>query len=255
MKRTATVAAGLALVGTLISLSASAEPAVWLDVGIKGGAGGNYQSSPENLPAFADYVSLPFDDGAGGVGGGGGLFAEVRFLGQHLGLEVGLLADRSKNWCSITYNDVVEIDYIIRHTALRIPILLQGAFVHGITRIGLGFGPEIIVGLAAAPDLEVTDGDQYVSEADLQSYKDTFSASTRTDVALDWELALAFAIKKVAVTLDLRFAYLLTYPDAFDERVEYTQVGTAYETDVQAGHTIDARILLGVAYTFDFGSR
>jgi hypothetical protein len=127
--------------------------------------------------------------------------------------------------------------------------------VKGITRVGLGLGPEIIVGLAAKPNLEVVDGQQYVSDADIQRYRDTFSASTRTDVALAWEFALAFAVRKVAVTLDLRFTYILTYPDEFDDRVQYTQVGDIVETDVQAGHTIDARLLLGVAYTFDFGSR
>ena len=255
MFKTLLLSAQSAVVGMLITVSAAAEPVAWLDVGVKGGAGGNYQNTPDNLPPIAEFATLPFDDGAGGVGGGGGLFVEGRFLGQHLGLEIGFLADRNKNWCTITHNDVVEIDYIVRHTSLRIPIMLQGAMVKGITRIGLGVGPEIIVGLAAEPDLEIVDGDEYVTDADLQSFRDTFSASTRTDVALAWEFALAFAIKKVSITFDFRFAYLLTYPDNYSDRVKFSQVGDVVEADVQAGHTIDARLLLGAAYTFDFGSR
>ena len=39
----------------------------WLDVGIKGGAGGNYQNSPENLPAVVSEGTSDRSSPAGSV--------------------------------------------------------------------------------------------------------------------------------------------------------------------------------------------
>ncbi len=197
--------------------SASAEPIVWLDVGAKGAIGGQYYTVPDDN--VAGRVA-PFYDGAGGIGGGGGMFFEVRALGQHLGLEFDLLFENSKTWCNVN-----DTDYIMRYTTMRIPILLKGNIVQKTTRVGIGLGPEFIPGLSAKAEL--------------------VDVAKRNDVALAWEFASAFMVKKVAITFDVRFAYHFTFPKSWDERVSN---GT-YE----AGHTIDMHFLLGAAYVFDFG--
>ncbi|MBN2801460.1 MAG: outer membrane beta-barrel protein [Deltaproteobacteria bacterium] len=225
------------------------ESKVWLDVGVKGAVGGDYLSKPDVPDYMAGFV-VPFDDGAGGIGGGGGIFADLRILKQHLGLEVGLLFDANKLWCNITQNGLVKVNYAFKENNLRIPVLLKGNIVNGITRIGLGIGPEFIIGTGASTDVTIEEGAEYVTAAQLQDFNDMFSASKRNDVALAWEFSMAFMVKKVAITLDLRFSYNLTLPKGYLERVEFDNSYSS--ADIQAGHTVDGRILLGAAYMFDF---
>ncbi|MBN2340433.1 MAG: outer membrane beta-barrel protein [Deltaproteobacteria bacterium] len=236
----------------VVALSSTAHAqTVWLDVGAKGGVGGNYLSPPDDF-AFSNVAAFPFEDGAGGLGGGGGIFADVRFLKQYLGLEVGFLFEGNKNWCSITYNDVVDVDYIYRYSKMRIPILLKGSVVRNKTRVSLGIGPEIQAGLGSSADIEVTDGEQYVSDADVQDLKSAFRTSDRTDVALAFDFGVAIGIAKLALTIDFRLAYNLSMPSAYDERVGDYTTGTF---NTEAASTLDGRILVGLAYGFAFGDK
>jgi hypothetical protein len=214
--------------------------------GIKGSIGGNYLTPPEDVPA--GLGDAPLADGAGGFGGGGGVAGELRALWGHLGLEVDLLFDRQKNWCSITYGEVVETDWIFRATSLRIPILLEGYLEGELVRASLGIGPEFVVGLNADTDVEVTSGSQYVTDADLADIRSMFTARTATDTCL--AVALGFAIKVwvLAINIDLRFAYNLTQPDAYLDRVEIAGDNDGWTIDTLATSTLDGRIMLGLSY-------
>ena len=229
--------------------SFASDPArVWIDIGVKGAVGGNYLSKPDDQ---INGLVTPFYDGAGGIGGGGGLFSELRVLKEHLSLEVDLLLEGNKVWCTITHSGVVDVDYSFNALNMRIPFLIKGNLVKNSTRISLGVGPEFIVGLNASPGVEITDGEEYLTAEDQNSLENAVTAAKRNDVALAWELAMAFAVKKISITVDMRFSYNLTLPNNFDERVD---LAADYRSAaVQAGHTIDGRILLGVAYIFALG--
>ena len=214
--------------------------------GVKGGFGGNYLTPPDDVPL--GLGDAPLADGAGGFGGGGGIAGEFRALWGHLGLEIDILFDRQKNWASITYNNVVETDWITRATSLRVPILLEGHLDGPMVRASLGIGPEFVVGLAADTDVEVTEGGQYVTAGDLADIRSRFSARTATDTYL--AVALGFAIKVwvLNITIDLRYAYNLTQPDAYLDRAAITADSTGWTIDTVASSTMDGRVLLGVSY-------
>jgi hypothetical protein len=224
-------------------------------LGLKGGFGGNYLSKPDNtLPG-----TLPFDGGAGGIGGGGGIYTEFRILWDHLGLEVDFLFDRSKNWCNIEYNGLVDTDWIYHQTALRIPVLLKGALSKGITRASLGIGPEFVVGLAAETDIEVNEGEQYLGPGGTAALRSIYSASTQTDVFLAFDLGLAFLVWNLAITVDLRYAYNLTQPKDYEDRVELdssldptTNEWQLNQATTAASNSMDLRLMLGISYEFGF---
>ncbi|MBN2718547.1 MAG: hypothetical protein JXX14_22070 [Deltaproteobacteria bacterium] len=223
-------------------------PKVWVTAGGKGAIGGNFLSQPENSLEQVGIVA-PFDDGAGGIGGGGGIFGELRILKQHLGLEVDLIFDANKTWCTITYNNVWDVDFILKYTNLRIPVLVTGAATHGRVRLSAAVGPEFRVGLNADSDVASPD----LSSAQLDSTRSLFSATKRNDVALAWELGMAIAAGPLEITVDLRFAHVLSLPKAYEDRVTIAEVGDAVNIDTQAGHSADGRIMLGVGYVFTAG--
>jgi hypothetical protein len=249
MPRNLTTACALVAALSLSPLAAGAqetgkEPFFGLSLGVKGGGGGNYVTKPDSVPAT--YDSAPFADGGGGWGAGGGLYTELRVFGHYLGLEIDLLFDHTKNWCNIEYNDVVKMDYIYSFTAVRVPFLIKGSLESGMTRFSLGLGPEISAGFGVARDVEITKGAQYVPS--LAPILAAYSASAQTDVLLDVDLGAAFRVAPIAITLDIRFAYNLTQPTNFDDRISITGSGL----DTMASSTLDLRILVGVAYELGF---
>ena len=219
----------------LVSGSAGAQtPKMWVTAGAKGAIGGNYLSKPDDSSLWVGA----FENGGGGIGGGGGIFGDMRFLNQHLGFEVDLLFDANKTWCN--FND---IDFILKYTTMRIPILVKAGTQTGIVRISAGIGPEFRIGLSADTDLETDTG------YDLSAFKARFTAAKRNDVALTWGVALGFMVSKIEITVDLRFAYNLTLPKGYLDR---THADPANNTmlGVEAGHTVDGRIMLGAGYVF-----
>lgn len=222
------------LLGILLPITAAQGAQASLvsgSVGVKGGVGGNYLSEPDD----ASGMEGVFTDGGGGVGGGGGIFGEIRLLNDHLGLEVDLLLDVNKTWCD--YNDV---DFILKYTDLRIPILVKLSATMGILRIGVGVGPEIRVGLNASAEMDAPDN---INVSAL-----SFSAAKRNDVALAWELAFAIDLKIIEITLDARFSANLTLPKSYYDRNHLSNGNATIETE--AAHNVDVRILAGAAYVF-----
>lgn len=220
-----------------------------LSVGAKGAIGGNIWSPPEDVaPGY-----ILFDDLAGGWGGGGGLYTELRVLWGHLGLEVDLLFERNRNMNRITWNDVLETDWLVDWTALRVPLLIEGSVENERFRGSLGIGPEFVVGLAAETDVELHDGPAGVTDADLAPMREMFHAEKQTDTYLCVDLGLAIKVWKLAVTVDVRYSHNLTQPAAYDERLQYEFAGNEVrDIAIIASSSIDLRLLLGIAYELGF---
>lgn len=221
-----------------------------ISAGLKGSIGGNYLTDPANVPPHDSSISLVYEDGAGGLGGGGGLYTEFRILRGHLGLEFDVLFEGNKNWSSIEYSGAVDTDWIYRFNTVRLPLLLEGSLEGETTRVSLGLGPEFVVGTKASTDIEVTDGAQYVEPGTLDQPRNNFKARKQTDTFLCVGLGLAFKVWQLAITLDLRYAYNLTQAKDYMERMSYSD---DYQSmNVVASSTMDMRLLLGIAYEMGF---
>ena len=220
------------------------NPFFGLSLGAKGAVGGNIWSEPEQSPAWA----LLYDETAGGWGGGGGLYVEFRLLWGHLGLELDLLFERNRLMNRITFNEVLETDWLVDWTSLRIPLLLEGSLGGDATRVSFGMGPEFVVGLAAETDLVLNDGPPGSSDADLAEPRGNFHARKQTDAFLCLGVGLAFKVWKLAITVDLRYSHNMTQPAKYLERLEF--VGD--EITMIASSSSDIRLLLGIAYELGF---
>ncbi len=223
-------------------------PFFGVSLGVKGAFGGNFVTDPDNAPDWA----IIYDDGAGGIGGGGGLYTEFRILKGHLGLEFDLIFEKNKNWSSITFNNLVEMDWIFTFNAVRMPLLLEGNVENDLVRGSLSVGPEFVVGTGASTDIQVTEGSQYIDENDLQALRNRFTATKQTDTYICFGLGLAIKVWKLAITIDMRYAYNLTQPSEYDDRVEYSGSETDLDVETIASNSMDLRILLGVAYELGF---
>ncbi|MCK9463713.1 MAG: hypothetical protein M0R80_29185 [Proteobacteria bacterium] len=229
---------------------ASEKPFFGLDAGAKGGVGGNYLTPPDDVPTGA----ILYDDGAGGVGGGGGLYVEFRALWGHLGLELDVLFEANKNWSNIEFNNLVKTDWITRFNTVRIPLLLEGSVENDLMRGSLGIGPEFVVGTKASTDIEVTDGAQYVDDADLDRVRAHFRAKEQTDTFLCIGVGLAFKVWRLAISLDIRYAYNVGQPKEYLDRMSFEGTGDDAVTTAIASSTMDLRLLLGIAYEVKFGN-
>jgi hypothetical protein len=227
----------------------SSRPFFGLSAGAKGSFGGNYLTPPDDVPPGA----LLYDDGAGGVGGGGGLYVELRALRGHLGLELDVLFEGNKNWSNIEFNDVVKTDWIYRFKTVRVPLLLEGSVENDLVRGSLGFGPEFVVGTGASTGIEVTEGGAYVDAASLDAQRDRFTAAPQTDTFLCAAFGLGFKVWRLVISLDLRYAYNVTQPKGYLDRLRIAGTGADAEQEVVASSTMDLRLLLGVGYDVAFG--
>jgi len=229
-------------------------PFFGVSLGAKGTVGGNLWTEPETIPAGA----LIFADTAGGWGGGGGLYTELRALWGYLGLEVDLLFERNSSWHNVTINRVFEADWILKWTALRVPILVKAILPTSGVRISLGAGPEIVAGLDAETELVVKRGEDVVPASEIEAQRNLFVTEAQTDTYFTTDLGLAFEVWQLAITLDFRAGFNLSQPSAHDDRIEYTFGGTPAAPVVErmniiASNSMDFRMLLGVAWETGFG--
>jgi hypothetical protein len=191
-----------------------------------------------------------YDDGAGGAGGGGGMYLEFRGLWGHLGLEFDVLFEKNKNWANIEFNNVVKTDWIYRFSTVRLPLLLEGSVENSLVRGSLGIGPEFVVGTKASTAIEVTEGASMVDAATMDAARAAFHAKAQTDTFLCLGVGVAFKVWRLAISLDIRYAYNAAQPKAYLDRMSLTD-GT---TTAIASSTMDLRILLGIAYEAKFGN-
>jgi hypothetical protein len=237
----------------------SSKPFFGLDVGVKGGVGGNFLTKPDPPPmAGGVYVKgVPYEDGAGGVGGGGGLYAELRALWGHLGLELDVLFEANKNWCNIDYHfagvaSPLKTNWITRFSTVRVPLLLEGSVENDLMRGSLGIGPEFVVDRKSSTEIEVTDAPTGFSDASLDTLRDDFRARNQTDTFLCIGVGLAFKVWRLAISLDVRYAYNPGQPKDYDSRTHPDYATPAFSP--VASSTMDLRLLLGIAYEAKFGN-
>ncbi len=224
-------------------------PFFGVSLGLKGAVGGNLLTQADATPSWA----IIYEDGAGGIGGGGGIYTEFRILKGHLGLEFDILFESNKNWGSIEFNNTVDTDWIYRFKTVRLPLLLEGSLEGDKTRVSLGVGPEFVVGTGATTDIEVTGGGQYLEPGTLDAQRRNFGAKKQTDTFLCVGLGLAIKVWKLAITLDLRYAYNLTQPDKYLDRMTIEDLGNdQYSVRTVASSTMDMRLMLGIAYELSF---
>ena len=117
------------------AVSVAQTPKVVFSTGVKGAAGGNQmvaQDAPRNNDE-AQYFEegVPFEGDIIGSGGGGGIFGEVRFLGEHVGVELDVLWDVNRARCVVEQISHVDVDYILTYSMLRVPLLFKVAFKGG----------------------------------------------------------------------------------------------------------------------------
>ena len=226
---------------------------VQMTVGAKAGASGNYLTEPDNGPAG---FSAPFEEGAGGWGGGGGLFAETRFLKGHLGLETGMAFDFARNKSTITYNNTVETEWGWKQLQMRIPLLIQGGTgdTKGKPRFAVGVGPEFVIPLSTKPHFDITEGEQFVPDDSF--FTDNFTTRDKVTVNLLANIGVGIPVGPVRLTFDLRYAYGLGMPKDYDDRVDNLVASSSgFGVDVLARYNMDLRVLLGVGYDFKFGGK
>lgn len=209
-------------------------------VGAKGGAGGDVWLAPNSISPIGASQDF-FTDTRGGWSYGGGIFAEMRVL-KFIGLEVDFLffahtikqdTDRRLNGV-----DIGSTEERFEWTSLRIPILVKGVLPLGIARLWLGIGPEIAVPLKSS------------ASADARLPLD-FRTRTDTDVYLATALGVVIEIGPIGIPIDLRFSWNATQPRGYDDLVQFDIQGNVLRAEtVRASNTVDARLLVGVAYEF-----
>ncbi len=226
------------------------RPFFGVSLGGKGTVGGNLWTAPEHSPSYA----LMFDGTAGGWGGGGGLYTELRVLWGYLGLEVDVLFERNSSWHNVTWNKVLGIDWVLKWTSLRVPILVKGIIPTSPVRISLGLGPEIVAGLGAETELVVTKGEDLVPAADIDRLRQAFITKAQTDTYFTLDLGFAAELWQLAVTFDIRAGFNLTQPTDYDDLITYVMDGDdLIRLEIIASNSMDFRALLGVAWDPGFG--
>jgi hypothetical protein len=226
------IVCGVLLAVTLASAPARAEDRPYqVTVGGKLGVGGNFLGAPSDPPAG----TLPFDDGVGGWGIGGGVFGEARFFKGHLGAEIGLLFDSVHNWSKLTVGNAIDYRLGWTGTDLRLPILVNAGTSNEGTRLAFGTGPEFVFPLGYEPVSEVDSGPNIPFAA--------FDAKGKTHVNWVFNAGLAAPIGPVKLTFDIRFTLNLQNLDQYADRYEL-----GAPPSVVAMHKMDLRLLLGVAY-------
>ena len=233
----------LVLAVMLAAPSAASAFVVDFSAGLKGLGGANLWTEPTDTLGSG----LGYRGDAGGYGFGGGLYGEVRLV-KLVGLELGLLFDKSNLWRNVDINTggmQIPVKEEVSATFLRVPILAKAILPLGIVRFSAGVGPEIVIGQSSDESIEVPD---YVT---LRSQPD-FKTKTETSTHIAIDLGAVFDIAGIVeIPISLRASKNLSQGTAWSDRVEADIVGSTlrgYTVTVQ--NTWDFRLLVGVGYVF-----
>jgi hypothetical protein len=221
---------------------------VWdLRVGAKGTLTGNLWSEPDEALPGSEPL---WGDAQFFVGGGGGLFVEVNFLG-YVGLEVEFLYEANAFKFNETLNGF-EYDYYTRFKQLRIPLLVKGTLPLGNVELSLGIGPEFVVGVGAGVDIDyrtkLTPTQKEQADALLGPL---YQAEQANGTFLDAELGISIKVWKLVIPISLRVGFNLSQSENYDDRVDLTLVGfTPTEAKVKAIESYHFALVAGVGYLF-----
>ena len=236
MRRRPATAALLLLL--LLPAPSGAVPLEW-SVGLKAGGGADVWLAPDAPQPFTDHASVFVDDRAG-WSYGGGLFAELRLF-TYLAFELDVLFfqhERIEEAVWQTGPGLVDIQ--LSWTTLRIPFLVKGVLPLGTSRLWIGVGPEAAVTLASSHSADVREAPR----------ADVPSVTTRNahDAYLTATVGGAFSVDPLTLTAELRVSYNLTQPGDHAGRV--THDARANELSLRADSSVDARLVVGLAYEF-----
>ena len=221
---------------------------VWdMRVGAKGAFTGNLYSEPEAAPLGSDAY---WGDTQFYIGGGGGIFIEVNFLG-YVGIEVDVLYEAN----SLTYGIEIsgfEYDYITSFEQIRIPILIKGTLPLGLVELSLGIGPELVFGQSAAVEFEyhtqISDAQRQQID---QQLRNIYGAESTDGTFFDIDLGFNFKVWKLVIPLSLRVGINLDQPPDYYDRVTLDLEGNVvHGAKVKAIESIQFALTLGIGYVF-----
>lgn len=216
---------------------------VEFSAGVKGTVGGNLWTQPDATPA----MEIGFTEARGGVGAGGGVFLEARFI-RFLALEMDFLFEwdsiweHQRWWWGKTTTKAEAVN-------LRIPLLVKGVLPLGGVRLTLGLGPEFVVPLSSKGELSVPSG--VVTNT-------FFKVRTRTATMITIETGVTISLGLgLVLPIHIRAAYNATQPSAWADRVALFKDGrevaipTPFDTfSLLYQNSWDFRLLAGLGYEF-----
>ncbi|NOZ00461.1 MAG: hypothetical protein GXP54_01045 [Deltaproteobacteria bacterium] len=242
MKLTVVAAAAVLMSWTSLADAKIVE----VSVGAKATVGGNIWTEPSNTPPGMD---IGFTRLRGGVGAGGGIYAEVRFI-KYIGLELDMFIEWNRIWEDQTwYGWWGSVKTTTKPTTvdLRIPLLVKGVLPLKGVRLGVVVGPEFVIPLRTMADIDVPAGATF--DFHVESH---FRTLVTFGINIVVELPLG-----IELPIDFRASYNPMQPSAWGDRVEFTNKGKPVKLGQQAdGMTVryenswDARMLIGLGYEF-----
>ncbi len=216
---------------------------VEVSAGVKGTVGGNLWTEPDAAPAS----EIGFTEARGGVGAGGGLYAEARFI-RFLALELDVLFEWDSLWEHQTWwwgKTTTKAEAV----NLRIPMLVKGVLPLDGVRLSLGIGPEFVIPLASRGEISVPSG---VVTSPF------FRVRTRTSTMVTMEAGVTVSLGLgLVLPIQIRAAYNATQPSAWADRValykggkEVTLPSTFDTFSLLYQNSWDFRLLAGLGYEF-----
>ncbi|MDY0062840.1 MAG: hypothetical protein RBU45_23730 [Myxococcota bacterium] len=232
-----------------------AAPLMDLDLGIKGGLGASLLLVEDGFANEAMRRTYAGDD-AFGLGGGGGVYTELRLF-DRVGLELDVLfsydhTSRTEEWSFAGTTEQLNLVHDSWAKNMRFPVLLKGYQSFGVTRLSLGVGVEYVKPLDHGYD--ITKARRSTAEVDEQSLADYLAlhhSVPQDSIFLLGQLELAIDLGVVQIPIDLRAGRNLTQTDQFEDRWAYLlEGGQPVRYDIQALYSWDFRALVGVAASF-----
>jgi len=127
---------------------------VEFSAGLMGLVGGNYFTTPEDIPG--GYEGLGFAGDAGGFGWGVAAYGEGRFV-RHLGLTLTLGYDRSVLQRDVTIRNPlgsVTINEKVSIGSPRLGLMAKGILPTPFGRMWLGLGPQFVLSTSSEAELD-----------------------------------------------------------------------------------------------------
>jgi hypothetical protein len=181
------LAVGVLFFGARSHAQEAAPPAknVEFSAGLMGLVGGNYFTTPDNIPPVLGD-GLGFAGDGGGFGWGVAAYGEGRFV-RHLGVTLTLGYDRSMIQREVTYNDVVTVDEKLSIGSPRLGLMAKGILPTPFGRLWLGIGPQFVLSTSSDAENEITSGRQFAPP----QVESAINAEETNSTLLDLGLGLA----------------------------------------------------------------
>lgn len=237
---------GVLVLVLFVSPSTADAGIVDVSIGAKATVGGNLWTAPSNTPAGMD---IGFTELRGGVGAGGGIYVEARFI-EYIGIELDLFIEWNRIWEEQTwYFPWGSVMTTTKPTTvdLRIPLLVKGVLPLPGVRLGLAVGPEFIVPLETRSVVDTPAGTTF-------DFKVESNFRTLVTFGLNIVVELPYGLE---LPIDLRASYNPMQPSKWEDRATLTMNGqpaklgqTINGLTLRYENSWDIRLLLGLGYEF-----